>query len=191
MLNAFALPGDVDLCGSESRVRMLEVLLSEFRSAFAEIKYEVDTQTRIVNAQAFVLGGSRIVRLYAGLAFHSLLSEDALVFTLLHETGHHRARGRRFAGDPALACDCLADRWAIGPGAKVLRICSGRVLNLPASLKSLDAMIASIEVARVSAPARRQFRGPHSCWAGYWPARKLRLNSNAPLTPREPCYFNF
>src|ERR1700692_701205 len=114
MLTAFALPDDVALCGSESRGRMLEVLVSEFRTAFAGIEYEVDTQTRVVNAQAFSLGDSRFVRLYGGFAFHPLVSEDALVFTLLHETGHHRARGRRFAGDPRLACDCPPPKWATG-----------------------------------------------------------------------------
>jgi hypothetical protein len=65
MLNAFALPDDVTLCDRESRGRMLEVLVDEFRTAFAGIEYGVDTQTRIVNAQAFgSSGGGR------GLAAH-------------------------------------------------------------------------------------------------------------------------
>src|SRR5271170_5637603 len=89
MLNASTLPGDVTLCSSKSRAGMLEVLLSEFRNAFAGIEYQVDTQTRIVNAQAFRLGSSRFIRIYGGFALHPLVNADALVFTLLHEMGHH------------------------------------------------------------------------------------------------------
>ncbi len=171
---------------------MLEILVSEFRTAFAGIEYEVDTQTRIMNAQAFCLGGSRFVRLYGGLAFHQLFSEDALVFTLLHETGHHCARGRRFAGDPGLACDCLADKWALGVGAKALRRCSGRVVNLSNALDSLDAMILSIDIRRgnkVSASPTRQSERPQACWARFWPARKSRLSSGNVPMPTGPCYY--
>jgi hypothetical protein len=187
MLNASVLPNDIFLCGSESRGRILEVLVWEFQTAFADIEYEFDTQTRIVNAQAFVLGGSRFVRLYGGFAFHPLVSEDALVFTMLHETGHHRARGRRFAGDPRLACDCLADKWAIGAGAGALRRCTGRVMNLSNALDSLDAMIASID-ASAATPARRSHR-VQGCWAGFWPMRKSQLCSGAPV-PNGPCYYS-
>jgi len=188
MLNASVLPNDIALCGSESRGRMLEVLVSEFQTAFDGIEYEIDTQTRIVNAQAFQLGGSRFVRLYGGFAFHPLVNEDALVFTLLHETGHHRARGRRFAGDPGLACDCLADKWAVGAGAGALRRCTGRSMNLLTAVDSLEAIIASID-ARAPAPLRLSHR-LHGCWAGFWPTRKSRLCSgNAPV-PTGPCYYS-
>jgi hypothetical protein len=188
MLNASALPDDVALCGSDSRGRMLEVLLLEFRTAFAGIEYHVDTQTRIVNAQAFSLGGDRFVRLYGGLALHPLVSEDALVFTLLHETGHHRARGRRLAGDPGLACDCLADKWALGPGAKALQRCSGRVLNLSNSFRSLDAIITSLDVGSGLA-ARRRSKQPQACWAEFWPTRKSRLSGGSAPVPTGPCYY--
>lgn len=193
MLNAFALPDDVALCGSESRGRMLEVLVSEFRTAFAGIEYEVDTQTRVVNAQAFSLGDSRFVRLYGGFAFHPLVSEDALVFTLLHETGHHRARGRRFAGDPRLACDCLADKWAVGVGARALRRCSGRIMNLLSALDSLDAMMVSIGVGagHVSTDSTRRPQRPQACWSGFWPARKSRLGSDNAPVPTGSCYYSF
>src|SRR5258708_667504 len=125
MLNAFALRDDAKLCDLQSRGRMLEILLREFRTAFSNIEYEVDKETRIVNAQAFGFCGSRFVRLYGGFAFHPLINQEALAFTLLHETGHHCAQGRRFAGDLGLACDCLADKWALGAGAKALRRSSG------------------------------------------------------------------
>jgi len=189
MLNASVLPNDIALCGSESRDRMLDVLVSEFQTAFDGIEYEIDTQTRIVNAQAFQVGGSRFVRLYGGFAFHPLVNEDVLVFTLLHETGHHRARGRRFAGDPGLACDCLADKWAVGAGAGALRRCTGRSMNLLTAVDSLEAVIASID-ARSPAPLRLPHRR-HGCWAGFWPTRKSRLCSGNVPAPTGPCRYSY
>jgi len=193
MLNAFALPDDVALCDSPIRAGMLNVMVAEFQAAFAGIEYEIDGQTRIVNAQAFGLGDKRVVRVYGGLAFHPLVNEDALIFTLLHETGHHRARGRRFAGDPMIACDCLADRWAIGAGANALRRVSGRAMNLANALDSLDALIASIEdrarlalIAPTDRPGKSQL-----CWAGLWRSRKSRLTKGNAAVPVGPCYYQF
>jgi len=188
MLNAFALPDDFALCSSEGRGRVIEVLISEFRTAFAGIEYEVDTQTRVVNAQAFGMDGSRFVRVYGGLAFHPLISEDALVFTLLHETGHHRALGRRFAGDPMLACDCLADKWAVSVGASALRRCTGRTMNLLNALDSVGKMIAAINVDAVILTRRSQSR--QACWAEFWPTRKSRLCNGSVPTPTGPCYYS-
>jgi hypothetical protein len=188
MLNGYALPEDVALSFSGGRSQMLATLVLEFQDAFAGIQYEIDTQTRIVNAQAFSGRGACFVRLYGGLAHHPLVTEDALVFTLLHETGHHRARGRRFAGDPSLACDCLADRWAIGAGARMLRHRSGRVLKLSDALASLDALILSIDTSAGPLPRRRQ--QPQACWAGLWATRKSRLNGCSAPVPTGPCYFS-
>jgi hypothetical protein len=191
MLNAFTLPDDVALCRSPTRAGILKLLVSEFRTAFTGIEYEIDTQTRIVNAQAFGQGGKRFVRVYGGLAFHPLVSEDALVFTLLHETGHHRARGRRFAGDPMIACDCLADKWAVGAGANALRRGSGRAINLANALDSLDALVGSMGDRARQSPAVPVTRSHQLqlCWARYWRSRKSRLNAgNAPL-PAGPCYY--
>ncbi len=188
MLNASALPDDVVLCDADSRGRMVEVLISEFRTAFADIEYDVDTQTRIVNAQAFLLSGRRFVRLYGGLVLHPLTNDDALVFSLLHETGHHAARGRRFAGDPGLACDCLADKWALGPGARALRRRSGRVLNLTNAFRSLDAILMSIG-GRSGSASRRRSQQPQACWAKFWSTRKSRLRDGSSSEPTGPCYF--
>jgi hypothetical protein len=187
MLSASALPDTIVLCDAEERGRMVEVLISEFRRAFAEIEYEIDTQTRIVNAQAFLMSGRRFVRLYGGLVLHPLANDDALVFTLLHETGHHSARGRRFAGNPGLACDCLADRWALGAGARALRRCSGRVLNLTNAFRSLDAILTSIDVR--SGSSRRRSQQPQACWAKFWSTRKSRLSDGSASEPSGPCYY--
>jgi hypothetical protein len=195
MLTAFALPNDVALCGSPTRARMLDLFASEFQTAFTGIQYEVDTHTRIVNAQAFGLGDKRVVRLYGGLAFHPLVNEDALIFTLLHETGHHRARGRRFAGNPLIACDCIADKWAIRLGADALRRASGRTMNLTNALESLDALIASLDVddgtrSHLTAGTTRP-RKWQLCWSGCWRTRKSRLTAGVAYAPTGPCYFQF
>ena len=190
MLNAFALPDDVVLCGSQVRVGTLNVLVGEFRNAFAGIDYEVETQTRIVNAQAFGIGGKRMVRVYGGLALHPLVNEDALVFALLHETGHHRARGRRLAGDPRIACDCLADRWAVGAGANTLRRACGRDMNLASALESLNALIASMgDQAGLPATTARANGTP--CWTGCWNNRKSSLTAGKAGAPAGPCYYQF
>lgn len=192
MLNAFTLPDDVALCGTPARAAMLDVLASQFRTAFAGIDYQIDTQTRVVNAQAFGIGNQRIVRLYGGLALHPLATEDALVFTLLHETGHHRARGRRFAGDPMIACDCLADKWAIRVGADALRRACGRRMDLANAVDALDAVILSIDGGRSRSTSQiTDGRKPQLCWTGHWRSRKSRLmEGNAPA-PVGPCYFQF
>jgi hypothetical protein len=189
MLNAFSLPDDVSLCASKSRGRVLQTLVSEFQAAFAGIEYQVDRVSRVVNAQAFAKSGFRFVRLYGGLALHPLISEDALAFTLLHETGHHRARGRRFAGDPMLACDCLADKWAVSAGARALRRRTGRTVNLPNALDSMDAMIASIDDSNGVAASTRPSRSRQACWAEFWPMRKSRLCNGSVPAPTGPCYF--
>jgi hypothetical protein len=188
MLNASVLPDSVVLCDTSSRGRIVEALISEFRAAFADIEYEVDTKTRIVNAQAFLLNGRRFVRLYGGLVLHPLTNDDALVFALLHETGHHASRGRRFAGDPGLACDCLADKWALGPGARTLRRRSGRVLNLTNAFRSLDDILMSKDV-RSSSASRRRSQQPLACWAKSWSTRKSRLSDGSASQPAGPCYF--
>jgi hypothetical protein len=191
MLNAFVLPDDVVLCDSASRRRILEVLLSEFQTTFADIDFEVDGHSRVMNAQAFGTSDSRFVRLYGGFAFHPLINEDALAFTLLHETGHHRAHGRRFAGDPTLACDCLADQWAVGAGAGALRRCSGRTINLPNALDSIDAMIASTRVSPGPPASTKRSQTRQTCWAEFWPTRKSRLCRSSVPVPTGPCYYNF
>jgi hypothetical protein len=180
MLNASALPDDIALCDAESRGRLVTAIVSEFESAFADVEYEIDRQTRIVNAQAFLVSGRRFVR--------PLANDDVLVFTLLHETGHHFAAGRRFAGNPGLACDCLADKWAVGPGTRALRRYSGRVLNLSNAFRSLDAILRSIDVRFGSASTTRSSRS-QTCWANSWRARKARLSDRFTSGPSGPCYY--
>ncbi|WP_448035155.1 hypothetical protein [Bradyrhizobium liaoningense] len=183
------MPDKIALCDAEGRGRLLDFIVSEFRRAFPKIEYEIDTQTRIVNAQAFLANGHRVVRIYGGLGFHPLANNDALVFTFLHETGHHFADGRRFAGNPSLACDCLADKWAVTAGARALRRCSGRVLNLANAFVSLEAILLSMDV-RFGPASKGRCQQSQTCWANSWRARKARLSTRGAFVPKGPCYFN-
>jgi hypothetical protein len=74
-----------------------------------------------VNAQASILNDVRSVNLFGGLAYHPKIGRDALVFILLHETGHHLSRGCRSPWMPQLACDCAADSWAVSEGRAELQ----------------------------------------------------------------------
>ena len=80
----------------------------------------------------------RIVRLYGGLALHPKVNDDALIFALLHETGHLLASGRRFASDPMLACDCEADKWAISEGAEILHRRVGLIAGFGLNVRSRE-----------------------------------------------------
>jgi hypothetical protein len=177
VLNAVTVPEHVSLCRSRGRVREIETIISELRTSFPNIEYELDAISRTANAQAYARADTRVVRLYGGLAFHPMIGPDALVFALLHEIGHHFAGGRRFANDPMLACDCSADQWAVTEGAEVLQRVSGRRLDIVKALDELDAMICSISSYRLSSGRRRSDFPWQGCWASHWPTRKFRLGS--------------
>ena len=138
MLNAATVPIDISLCRSDDRLSDIDTIFSEVTAAFPNIEYELDADSRTANAQAYVRVNARVVRLYGGLAFHPAIGIDALVFTLLHETGHHFAPGRRFANDPMLACDCSADQWAVTSGSETLQRISRRRLNIAKALDDLE-----------------------------------------------------
>jgi len=179
VLNAVAVPEHVSLCQSESRLCEIAIIISEVKTSFPNIEYELDVNSRTANAQAYARVKDRVVRLYGGLAFHPMVGTDALVFALLHETGHHFALGRRFANDPMLACDCSADQWAVTVGAETLQHSSGRKLNIVRALNELDAMISSTQDAskRLLMGTRGSCAPAHGCWASHWPIRKLCLSS--------------
>jgi hypothetical protein len=177
VLNAVTVPKCVNLCRSPSRRLDIETVLSEARTSFPSIEYELDLASRTANAQAYARLNIRVVRLYGGLAFHPMIGIDGLVFTVLHETGHHFASGRRFANDTMLACDCNADRWALTTGAETLRLVCGRTLDIAKAMDELDAMICSVQDVsnRVVGCAQPAFASARSCWASQWPMRKFRL----------------
>jgi hypothetical protein len=169
----------------ECRNRLLREIFADFRHAFPNLLFELDEGSSTVNAQAFIRGGSRVIRMYGGLAYHALVDVDGLVFALLHEVGHHLSSGGRLASAEELGCECAADRWALTRGSATLRKRSGRSFEI-------ERVLASLEKLALPASGRRGeiTDGPKVCWIGDWSKRKrvlARLKS-APAIPR--CYLS-
>jgi hypothetical protein len=181
MLNAATVPAHIAFCYTKRRYDLLDALLFEVGQIFPQITYEVDAQSRTANAQALMRGAVRVVRLYGGLAMHPMVGADALVFTFLHETGHHLAEGHRLALDPKIACECAADKWALVTGRGQWERAFNRRFDISAAMDELSAMIDSVQ--RPLGQKRRQAKRclPKACWAPSWTARKaqlLKLRSN-------------
>jgi hypothetical protein len=176
MLNARQVGPDVLLCHSRERHRLLTKLLCEVQQVFPHVTYELDAESRTLNAQALARGVVKAVRLYGGLALHPFIREDALMFTLLHETGHHLAVGPRFALDQMLACECAADRWALTAGRRQWEHAFGRRLNISRATVELGAVIASVPGKRGS--NRKKIKNlTRGCWAVSWQTRSSRMCS--------------
>ncbi|WP_249158703.1 hypothetical protein [Bradyrhizobium tropiciagri] len=166
------------------RDELLCEILTDFRCAFPELRFELDEASTTVNAQAFIRGNDRIIRLYGGLAYHVAIDTDGLVFTLLHEVGHHLSKGGRLAANAELGCECAADRWVLTKGMVQLRKRTGRSISIERAVASVE----NITPAACGATARK--RGPNVCWADHWPRRKRALfrPDSAPAIPR--CYLS-
>ncbi len=169
----------------EERKGLLQEVLLDFRAAFPEIEFEIHIESATINAQAIIHGEIRIVRLYGGLAFHPLAEADLLVFTLLHEVGHHLCSGGRLAFCESLGCECAADRWAIGRGVSTLRRRSGRTLDIAHAVDKLDALAATAAFGR-HVPVDD---GVHlsDCWSMDWPRRRLHLTGQIPRPVTRRC----
>jgi hypothetical protein len=114
------------------------------------------------------------VDVFGGLAFHPLIRHDGLVFTLLHETGHHLSEGCKLSPDcklpwAQLACECSADRWAITDGRKALRT-NGADFRLDAALQQIEQAVGPKAREIPSRPTART-----SCWSINWQKRKRAL----------------
>ncbi|WOH79752.1 hypothetical protein RX327_28420 [Bradyrhizobium sp. BEA-2-5] len=160
-------------------------ILADFRRAFPDLLFELDEGSATVNAQAFIRGDDRVVRIYGGLAYHAAMNADGLVFALLHEVGHHLSKGGRLAANSELGCECAADRWILAKGAARLRKQTGRTLSIERAVSSIEQLTA---LAACGLGARK--RGPSVCWADHWPRRKhvLVRPEAAPAIPR--CYLS-
>ena len=64
-------------------------LLKRFQACFPELLYDMDLGVDLANAQAFLDGNQKRVRLYGGLVRHRKIGSAGLAFTLAHESGHH------------------------------------------------------------------------------------------------------
>ena len=161
-------------CGVEKQVRSIERrsrlggLFAIFQASFPSVQYRLLDSVTAVNAQASSANGSRLVDVFGGLAFHPAIGRDALVFMLLHETGHHLSGGCRLPYAP-LACECAADSWATAEGHGKLRE-SGEDFQLPAAVQEIETALHFQAGKRSSTPAPRP-----RCWAMNWRERRQAL----------------
>jgi hypothetical protein len=147
------------------RLSSLTKLIAIFELSFSSVHYRILESISAVNAQASFSNGKHLVDIFGGLAFHPVIRHDGLVFTLLHETGHHLSTGCRLPWAP-LACECAADKWAITDGRKALAANGGRF--------RLEAALQQIELA--AAPETRKKSATRtSCWSMNWQKRRQAL----------------
>lgn len=153
---------------SAQRLAHIAKLIAIFETSFSSVRYRVLESISIINAQASVANSEPRVDLFGGLAFHPTVRHDGLVFTLLHETGHHLSTGCKlpFA---QLACECAADRWATTDGRKALRA-NGAKFRLETALRQIECA-AHPEQRKIL--SRRTART--NCWSMNWRKRKQTL----------------
>jgi hypothetical protein len=169
-----------------ARWLLLKDLIEDFRATFRSIDFHLVPESKIINAQANRLGDSRSVRMYGGLAFHPLLGPDAISFTLLHETGHHLALGCRPPWSPWLACECVADSWAINEGVTLLKNETGRRFVLLTALNELELLIDSLEHWQDSnLDGLPPLEGV--CWASSWKTRRTSILAGCPTPSGSFC----
>jgi hypothetical protein len=150
---------------SAQRLSSLARLVAIFELSFSSVHYRLLESISAVNAQASFSNGRRLVDIFGGLAFHPAVRHDGLVFTLLHETGHHLSTGCKLPW-AQLACECAADRWATTDGRKALAA-NGANFQLEAALRQ-------IELAAAPEP-RKKSAAPTSCWSMNWQKRRQAL----------------
>jgi hypothetical protein len=157
---------------SARRLADIASLLAIFEASFPSVRYRVLESIQTVNAQASVSNGEARVDIFGGLAFHPMVRHDGLVFTLLHETGHHLSAGCKLPWAP-LACECAADSWATTDGRKALRS-NGAKFRLETALRQIECAARPERLIR----SRRHSR--NICWSMNWRKRKeVLLNGRA------------
>jgi hypothetical protein len=147
------------------RLSSLAKLIAIFESSFSSVHYRILESISAVNAQASFSNGKHLVDIFGGLAFHPAIRRDGLVFTLLHETGHHLSTGCKLPWAP-LACECAADKWALTDGRKALAANGGRF--------RLEAALQQIEIAAAPQTPKKS-AATTSCWSMNWQKRKRAL----------------
>jgi hypothetical protein len=177
MLSSYTAASLGELLTTGLREDQVLGLLKAFSRQFPTISYQLVPSPALLNAQALVVGGQRIVKLYGGLAFNPLLDMNAIAFALLHETGHHLAVGSRLPWNPFLACECQADQWALKHcafGRSSVRV------DLIRALSDLDYAF-TVEGARERWGVDTNSRSAEKCWSGDWKKRCSSLRANEML----------
>jgi hypothetical protein len=153
---------------SAQRLSSLTKLIATFELSFSSVHYRVLESISAVNAQASSSNGRHVVDIFGGLAFHPVIRHDGLVFTLLHETGHHLSTGCRLPW-AQLACECSADKWATTEGRKALAANGGN-FRLEAALAQIEHAVGPASRKNPSKSASRT-----RCWSMNWQKRKRAL----------------
>lgn len=164
---------------SDERLVVVQGLLSKFHRAFPSIRFQLAPNFAAVNGNAAITADKRVVHLFGGLAFHPKVTSQALIFALLHETGHHLAPGHRLPWDPRLACECAADRWAASDGLGLFRTSASGRFHLASALEELELAAGSTN----QPPKRKAPAWAGGCWAMCWTERKRCIKSDT-ASPR-------
>jgi hypothetical protein len=170
---------------SIGRQLLLADLLVVFRNAFPNIRYQIIPELNLLNGQALILRAERLVRLYGGMALHPAMGRDGLAFALLHETGHHLAAGARLPWNPLLACECLADCWALNSGLKMVADSSGWTVSILEALSEIDGLLA--DEPDIS---RKRNGDPNACWARHWSDRRAAILAGRSTPAGRTCRLN-
>jgi hypothetical protein len=163
---------------SSERRALLERLSDVSRIALPEVEVVIHEASPSFNAQAFSVKRQQVVALFGGLAFNRRMGKDGLLFTILHEIGHHLAPGPRITRTNNLSCDCAADRWAIGEGS-ALFLPHGLTLDINSALNEIEEAISELSGV-FDLTARR--------WCFDWGRRKISLTSSL-LDPLMCCEY--
>ena len=91
-------------------------LIKRFQACFPELIYDMELGVDLANAQAFLDGSQRRVRLYGGLVRHRKIGSAALAVTLAHETGHHLGGAPFLQYYRWLSSEERATQWAMTVG---------------------------------------------------------------------------
>jgi hypothetical protein len=151
------------------RRAIVEKVIGVFETNFPTLKFRILDRVTAINAQASIFNDVRSVDLFGGFAYHPEIGHDALVFILLHETGHHLSPGCRLPWMPKLACDCAADFWAITEGQAKLQKKSNCRFFIEPALRQIERA-AHLNKSNISASVRRP-----RCSFLNWGKRKRRL----------------
>ena len=175
---------DASSAVATGRHEILGPIVDDFKRAFPDLTFELRLDRRVINAQAIALAGKKSVLLYGGLALHPHLGEDALTFCLLHEVGHHLAKGSRLPCDASLACECAADYWASADGASRLREISGRNFEMKKAMVELSNVV---EKPQGDEAGNGQKFEVSRCWSGCFSLRRRALISQPKSQPCGEC----
>lgn len=131
---------------SSERYSLLKRIFEISGLIFPTIEFRIHEADPSFQAQAFVLDRRQIVTLHGGLAFHGCLQKDGLLFTTLHEIGHHVALGPRITPTDIRSCDCAADRWAVEEGRRKFSS-RGMTLDIQLALSEIELALSTLKPA--------------------------------------------